>query len=176
MHVDIIYFQYWKKDFKFSEKRNSQTNSLNCLYLGSLKTRFEICKDEDGWLKFFRAIQGHSGGIFVSPRLMNYEMIPYTWKEFIYHVGRARDQYSVAVAGLVAGGKERKGRQTIFFTPLDPFNSDVSEAELITDFQQRKLHYQIHWRPEHDASWRLSAKVESEKGSPDNSRLEKDQK
>ena len=67
-------------------------------------------------------------------------------------MGRARDQYSVAVAGLVAGGKERKGRQTIFFTPLDPVNSDDSEAELITDLnKERKLHYQIHWRPEHDA-------------------------
>ena len=104
-------------------------------------------------MKFFRAIQGRSGGIFVSPRLMNFEMIPYTWKEFIYHVGRARDQYSIAVAGLVAGGKARKeGRQTIFFTPLDPFNSDANEAELITDFNKAiKLHYQIHWRPEQDA-------------------------
>ena len=53
---------------------------------------------------------------------MNYVMIPHTWKQFIYHVGRARDQYSIAEAGLVAGGKERKeGRHTFFFTPLDPF-------------------------------------------------------
>ena len=88
---------------------------------------------------------------FFSPRLMNYEMIPYTWKEFIYHVGRARDQYSSAVAGLVAGGKERKGRQKNFFTPLDPVSSDANEAELITDFNKaRKVHYQIHWRPEQD--------------------------
>ena len=80
-------------------------------------------------------------------------MIPYTWKQFIYHVGRARDRYSIAEAGLVAGGKERKaGRQTIFFTPLDPFNSDASEAELITDIKKpRKVHYQIHRRPEQDA-------------------------
>ena len=77
-------------------------------------------------------------------------MIPHTWKEFIYHVGRARDQYSTAVAGLVAGGKERnERRQTIFFTPLDPFNSDADGAELVTDFKKaRKLHYQIHWRLE----------------------------
>ena len=44
------------------------------------------------------------------------------------------DQYSIAANGLVAGGKERKGgRQTIFFTPLDPFNSDADEAESMTD-------------------------------------------
>ena len=74
-----------------------------------------------------------SGGIQVeniSPRLMNYVMIPYTWKQFIYHVGRARDQHSIAEAALVAGGNERKeGRQTMFFTHLDPFNIDASEAE-----------------------------------------------
>ena len=59
---------------------------------------------------------------------MNDVMIPYRWKQFIDHVGRARDQYSIAEAGLVAGGKERKeGRQTIF-VPLDPFNSDADEA------------------------------------------------
>ena len=72
-------------------------------------------------------------------RLMNYVMIPYRWKQLIYHVDRARDQYSIAETGLVAGGKERKeGRQTIFFTPLDPFNSDAHEVELITDVKKPK--------------------------------------
>ena len=52
----------------------------------------------------------------------------------MYHVRRARDQYSVAEIGFVAGGKERKdGRQTVFFTPLDPFNSDADEAESISE-------------------------------------------
>ena len=64
-------------------------------------------------------------------------MIPKNWKRFIYHVGRARDQYSIAEIGLVAGGMERKeGRQTIFFTPLDPFNSD--EAESINRYYETK--------------------------------------
>ena len=84
---------------------------------------------------------------------MNYVMILYKWKQFIYHVGRARDQYSIAEAGLVAVGKERKkGRQTIFFTPHVLFNSDASEAELITDIKKpRSVYYQIHWRLEQDA-------------------------
>ena len=53
----------------------------------------------------------------------------------------------------MAGGTERKeGRQTIFFTPLDPFNSDADEAESIADTTKpRKGKYQIHWRPEQDA-------------------------
>ena len=90
--------------------------------------------------------------MIISPRLMNYVMIPHKWKRFIYHVGRARDQYSTAEAGLVAGEERKEGRQTIFFTPLDPFNSDADEAELITNIKKpRKVHYQIHWRPEQDA-------------------------
>ena len=70
---------------------------------------------------------------------MIHVMILYKWKRFIYHVGRARDQYSIADIGLVAGGRERKeGRQTIFFTPLDPFNSDAYEADLYCRYQETK--------------------------------------
>ena len=80
-------------------------------------------------------------------------MIRRKWKRFIYHVGRARDRCSIAELGLVAGGKERKeGRQTIFFTLLDPFNSDANEADSITDLKKpRKVKYQSHWRLEQDA-------------------------
>ena len=42
---------------------------LCCVYLGRFETRFEICTDENGELRFFRAIQGHSGGMIISPRL-----------------------------------------------------------------------------------------------------------
>ena len=89
----------------------------------------------------------------MSPRLMNYVMIPQKWKRFIYHVGLVRGQYSIAKIGFVAGGKEREeGRQTIFFTPLDPFISDADEAESVTDTTKpRKVKYQIHWIPEQDA-------------------------
>ena len=74
------------------DKEFTNEGWLNCLYLGSIKTSFEICKDEDGGLKSIQAIQGHSGGMIVSPRLVNYVMILHKCKEFIHHVGRARDQ------------------------------------------------------------------------------------
>ena len=53
----------------------------------------------------------------------------------------------------MAGGKEREeGRPTIFFIPLDPFNSDADEAESMTDTTKpRTVQYQIHWRLEQDA-------------------------
>ena len=55
---------------------------------------------------YIRSIQGHSGGMMVSPRLMNYILIPCKWKRFIHHAGRARDHYSISEVGLLAGGKE----------------------------------------------------------------------
>ena len=70
-------------------------------------------------------------------------------------MGRVRDQYSIAEAGLVAGGKEGKeGRQTIFFTPLDPYHNDANEAETVTNLSKpRKVHHQTHWRPGEDVYW-----------------------
>ena len=44
---------------------------LHCLYRRIFKTRFEICKDEDGELGDIRAMRRHSGGIIIPPRLMN---------------------------------------------------------------------------------------------------------
>ena len=88
------------------EKEFTDEDWLHCLYLGSIKTRFEICKDEHGELRKIRAIQGHSGGMIISPRLMNYVLIPYEWKRFICHVGRARDQSSIA--GRKKGTRSRK--------------------------------------------------------------------
>ena len=98
------------------------TNNDQLEYLrGSYKTRFEICKDSEEDLVYIRAIEGHSGGMVIHSELMNYAQILYKWKHFIYHMDRARDQYSVAEAGLVARGNESKeGSQT---TPLDPFDS-----------------------------------------------------
>ena len=119
------------------EKAFTDEGWLHCLYLGSIKTRFEICDDENGESRYIRAIQGHSSVMVISPRLMKYVMIPYKWKRVIYHVGRARDRYSIAEIGLVAGGKERKeGRQSFFFTPLDPFYSDADEAESFSDLKK----------------------------------------
>ena len=134
MHWDAI-LPTLKRNSRVNWKRMSKNiDWIECLHRGSCKTRFEFCKDADGELVYIRAIQGHSGGTFIHPELMNYVPISHKWKQFICHMGRARDRYSIAEAGLVAGGKEGKeGRQTIFFTPLDPYHSDASKAETVTD-------------------------------------------
>ena len=81
-------------------------------------------------------------------------------------MGRARDQYSIAEDEEVAGRKERKeGRQAIFFTPLDLFNSNADEAEPITDIKKpRKVQYQLHWRPEQDAVYWIHLSIAQDAG------------
>ena len=129
------------------EKAFTDEDSLHCLYLGSIKTRFAICKDENGELRHIRALQCHSGGMIISPRLMNYVTTPYKWKRVIYHVGRARDQYSISEAGLVAGGKERKEeKQTIYSS---------------SSFQQRCTRSRTNYRYQETKKSTLSKSLET---------------
>ena len=47
-----------------------------------LRKRLEYCHDKDGDLCYFRAIQGHSGGIPISPELMKCTLFPYDLKQY----------------------------------------------------------------------------------------------
>ena len=60
---------------------------LRLIHEGCTKKRLEYCQDKDGNLSYFRAIQGHSGGIPISPKLIKYTRIPYDWKKYLYLTG-----------------------------------------------------------------------------------------
>ena len=49
---------------------------------------------------------------------------------------------SILQSGLIAGGRERReGRQTVFFTPLNPFGDHPNEEHPSDDFSKpRKVH------------------------------------
>ena len=73
------------KAFAKQEARDfSDTEWLGLIHQGSSKTRFEYCEDSKNSLAYFRAIQGHSGGITVAPELMGHTLIPYNWKEYFF--------------------------------------------------------------------------------------------
>ena len=81
------------------------------------RTAMDLC--------YLRATQGHSGGIPISPELMNYTFIPHKWKEYIFHRGISWNFQSILVSGIIPGGKENdKARRAFFFTPLNPFGDD----------------------------------------------------
>ena len=58
---------------------------LRLVHEGCSKTRFEFCKDFKNSLAYFRAIQGHSGGITIDPELMGHILTRYKWKEYHFH-------------------------------------------------------------------------------------------
>ena len=65
----------------------------------------------------------------VAPELMRHVLLPYKWKEIVYQKGRSFNMKSILEHGLIARGKDSKeGKQTIFFTPLNPFGKDEAEA------------------------------------------------
>ena len=57
MHVDIIYSQYWKKDFTFSEKRNSQTRIRSIAFILEASRRYlkSVKMKMDDWSFFVQS-------------------------------------------------------------------------------------------------------------------------
>ena len=76
------------------------------------------------------------------PELMGHVDIPHKWKKFLIRRGCFYDVQSILRFGLIAGGREsREGRQTIFFTPLNPFGDNPDEEELDDDLSKpRNVH------------------------------------
>ena len=95
-----------------------------------LQKRVEHCVDHKNSLCYLRAIQGHSGGIPIMSELMGYTSIPCIRKEYIFHRGCSWSVQSILGRGLIPGGKESdNARQTVFFTPLNPFGENPDEEE-----------------------------------------------
>ena len=99
------------------------------------------------FLCYLRAIQGHSGGIPISPELMNCTLIPYSWIEHIYHRGRSLIFQSISGSGYSGRKKENdRARQSVFSTALNPFGQDTEEESRSFDYTvPQKQHYETHW-------------------------------
>ena len=122
-------------------QRCSDKDRLHHINEGS-KTRFQCCENFKSVLLYFRAIQGHTGGEMMAPELLGHVVISYEWKEFLFHRGCSYNVQSILKSGLMAGGRQSKqGRQTIFFTPLNPFGPNLDEGKFSGDFSKpRKAH------------------------------------
>ena len=95
---------------------------------GSSKQRFQCCSDCIEHMLYLRAIQGHSGRPEVDPTLPDNVMLPMNFAKYIYHDCCSHDLHSIFQSGLIAGGKDaRKGRQTVFFTAVDPVHEPLGK-------------------------------------------------
>ena len=122
---------------------------LHYVYEGSNKTRFEYSEssEKNPWRIFMQFIL-HPGRIMIAPELMGHIAIPHGWKEFTFHRGCSHNANSILETGLVAGGREYKeGRQTIFFTLLDPYG-EIPDEDASSDDPSvpRKVHYHSNWK------------------------------
>ena len=84
---------------------------------------------------------------------MGHAVIPYKWKEYLFHRGCSFNCTSILQSGLIAGGRaSREGRQTVFFTPLNPFGDNPDEERPSDDFSKpREVHYHSKWKTIQDA-------------------------
>ena len=124
----------------------SDSQWLSIILRGSNKPRFQYFLDLNENLMYVRAIQGHSGEAMVYPDMLNDVAIPFGWKEYLCHVEGSFTLHSNMQAVLIAVGKDTKeGRQSVFFTALDPL-SDEPDEEYEDSTKPRKVHYKNKWR------------------------------
>ena len=117
-------------------------------------------------LLYLRAHSGaHTGGELITPELMDHVASPLRWKEFLYQRECSFNVTSILQARHIAGWKDRKeGRQTVFFTPLDPFGDEAEEEFNNDSSRPIKVHFYSKWKPQQDAVYWIHLVRAQEKG------------
>ena len=131
-----------------------------------LRNDSNIAKIKMGNLSHFRAIQGHSGGIPVSPELKKYTLIPYDWKKYRLSQRKSMFFQSILESGIIPGGKEEdKARQAVFLTPLNPSGKDPEKEKPHSDFSvPQKVPNETKWKRNQDAVHWVRLKEAQEPG------------
>ena len=119
---------------------------------GGSKRRYQYCSDNSGRILYFRALQGHSGNNLIDPTLQDNIVIGSGIFHYIYHIGCAFNLHSVINNGLIPGGQDLSRRQTVFFLPIDPRDTDHKGPEHIDFSVPRRARY-VHsaWKRHQDA-------------------------
>ena len=110
---------------------------------GGSKRRYQYCSDNSGTILYLRALQGHSGNNLIDPMLQDNVVIRTGIFPYIYHVGCTFNLHSIINNGLVPGGQDLSRRQTVFFLPVDPRDTDHKDPEHI-DFSVPRLARYMH--------------------------------
>ena len=112
---------------------------LACLAAGGgSKRRYQFCSDNLGTILYLRALQGLSRNNLIHPTLQDNVVIGSGIFHYIYHIGCAFNLHSIINNGLIPGGQDSSRRQTVFFLPIDPRDTDHKDPEHI-DFSVPRL-------------------------------------
>ena len=116
------------------------------------KRRFQYCPEISGTIVYLRALQGHSGRSLIDPSLQDNVIIQRGLFQHIYHIGCAFNHHSIINNGLIPGGQDSSRRQTVFFLPIDPRDTDHEDLEHIDFSVPRRARY-LHsaWKKHQDA-------------------------
>ena len=131
---------------KYGGDTSTDRDWIDHIRKGSNKTRFQYCQNSCNTFLYIRAIQEHTGGDVIE--LMGDVATPFNRKQFHFYRGCSFNLKSILEARRIGGGKEsREGRQTVFFTPLDPFGRKF-QVDLS---KPGKVHNKTGWKRAQDA-------------------------
>ena len=101
---------------------------------------------------YLRAVQGHSVKQKFNPELQDLVKIPEGFFDHINHVGSSHNLHSISLSGLIARGKDgRQGRQTVFFTAVNPEEEHLDWPKDHDVTTPRKVPYTNIWNVHQNA-------------------------
>ena len=111
----------------------------------------QYCSDNLESIIYLRALQGHSGDNIIDLEMQDHVLITPGIFPYIYHVGSNFSIPSILSNGLILGGQELNGRQSVYFLPIDPRDEDHQDPENIDYSVPRCARYmQKSWKRHQD--------------------------
>ena len=150
--VQFYKIKFLMRDHTLSTQNWSDNRWLACLAAGGgPKRRFQYCPDYLGSIIYLRALQGHSGDSIIDLEMQDHVLITPGIFPYIYHVGSNFSISSILSNGLIPGGQELNGRQSVYFLPIDPRDEDHQDPENIDYSVPRRARYmQKSWKRHQD--------------------------
>ena len=98
------------------------------------KDTVQIHQEQSCTSELFKAIQD---AVSFDPTLQDYVLIPNKFFEYIHHIGCAINLRSIMNSGWIPGGQNLSNRQTVFFLPVNPMNTEIRTK---STWKHRVLH------------------------------------
>ena len=150
--VQFYKIKFLMREYSLSTQNWSDNRWLACLAAGGgPKRRYQYCSDYLGSIIYLRALQGHSGDSIIDLAMQDHVLISPGVFPCIYHVGSNFNIPSILNNGLILGGLELSGRQSVFFLPIDPRDEKHQDPENIDYSVPRRARYvQNAWKRHQD--------------------------
>ena len=150
--VQFYKIKFHLRDYSLPIQNWSDNRWLACLAAGGgPKRRYQYCSDSLGSIIYLRALQGHSGDSIIDLAMQDHVLISPGVFPYIYHVGSNFNIPSILNNGLIPGGLELSGRQSVFFLPIDPRDENHQDPKNIDYSVPRRARYvQNAWKRHQD--------------------------